>query len=149
MKKQNNLAKYIHYSLICSLIIMGILVFAVPSNNSVNSTNTTVFTQEAVAASNSKEKVCKELKNLDPDACASDSSTILQGIIKPIIQTLIYVIGALSVLVIIAGGLLYVISAGDANKIKQARDAILYAIVGLVVAILAQGIVSFVIGAVG
>lgn len=55
----------------------------------------------------------------------------------------------MSVLVIVLGGLLYVISAGDANTTKRAKDAILYAVVGLVVAILAQAIVSFVIGAVG
>jgi hypothetical protein len=46
---------------------------------------------------------------------------------------------------IILGALRYVISAGDASKITQAKNTILYAVIGLVVALLAFAIVNFVL----
>ena len=50
---------------------------------------------------------------------------------------------------LIIGGLRYVISQGDANNVKQAKDTILYAIIGIVVAILAYAVVNFVAKALG
>lgn len=96
-----------------------------------------------------KDKVCEKLKELDSTSCAadSDSAGILNGVIQPILQTLILVIGAVSVVVIVIGGLMYVLSAGDANNVKRAKDTIMYAAIGLIVALIAQTIVSFVIGA--
>jgi hypothetical protein len=48
---------------------------------------------------------------------------------------------------IIVGGLRYVTSGGDASSTKAARDTILYAVVGLVIAVMAFAIVNFVLGA--
>lgn len=72
-----------------------------------------------------------------------------QGIVTTIISTLIFVVGAVSVVMIVIGGLRYALSGGDSAGIKSAKDTILYAVVGLVVAILAYAIVQFVIGKVG
>lgn len=55
------------------------------------------------------------------------------------------IIAAISVLVIVIAGLTYVISQGDPQRVNRAKDAILYAIIGLVVAILGRVIVGFVI----
>ena len=41
----------------------------------------------------------------------------------------------------------YATSNGDAQQVKSAKDAVLYAVIGLVVAILAYAIVNFVLGA--
>jgi uncharacterized membrane protein len=59
-------------------------------------------------------------------------------------DTLLYIIGALSVVMIIVGGLRYVISAGDPKKTADAKNTIVYAISGVVVAVLAFAIVTFV-----
>ena len=48
--------------------------------------------------------------------------------------------------VIIYGGFMYTTSAGDSNKVTKAKNAIMYGIIGLVVAMLAFAIVNFVIG---
>lgn len=65
----------------------------------------------------------------------------------PVFQTianvLIFLIGAIAVIMLIFGGLRYVISSGDAARVKAAKDTILYAVIGLVVAILAYAIVKF------
>jgi hypothetical protein len=63
-----------------------------------------------------------------------------------IANVLIFLVGALAVLVVIYGGIRYVTSTGDAARVKAAKDTILYGIVGIVVALLAYAIVTFVIG---
>ncbi len=58
------------------------------------------------------------------------------------------IMGAISVLMIAVGGFKYTMSMGDPGAIKKAKDTILYAVIGLIVAILAGSIVNFVLGSV-
>lgn len=67
------------------------------------------------------------------------------GLFQKISDTLIFIIAAISVIMLIIGGLRYVISQGDKTHVESAKNTILYAIIGLVVAILAYGIVHFVL----
>ena len=69
----------------------------------------------------------------------------LPTLITNIIKILLFVIGAVAVIMIIVGGIRYVISSGDQNQVKAAKDTIFYAIIGLVVAILSYAIVDFVV----
>lgn len=62
-----------------------------------------------------------------------------------LINTMIYVIGAISVLMIVIGGLRYTISGGDSGQTKSAKDTIIYAVVGVVIAILSYVILNFVV----
>lgn len=62
-----------------------------------------------------------------------------------IINTIIFVIGAVAVLMIVIGGLRYTLSAGDAGSTKSAKDTVLYAVIGLVIAVAAYAIVNFVL----
>lgn len=71
------------------------------------------------------------------------------GFVFNAINTVILVVGALSVIMIIIGGLRYVLSGGDSAGIKSAKDTIIYSLVGLVVALLSFAIVSFVITRLG
>ena len=105
--------------------------------------------QGSVTSGAAKEEVCKQLDTLGSGSCASgQSNDILQGVVKPVVQTLTIIVGAVSVVVMVVGGLMYVLSAGDANNVKRAKDTIMYAAIGLIVALIAQTIVSFVIGAI-
>lgn len=54
--------------------------------------------------------------------------------------------GAISVLMVVIGGLSYVLSAGDPQKTARAKDTILYALIGLAISIMAFVIVRFVLG---
>ena len=67
------------------------------------------------------------------------------GTFRTITNVLLYLIGAISVIMLIVGGLRYVVSGGDSTAVQNAKNTILYAIVGIVVAILAYAVVSFVI----
>lgn len=73
-------------------------------------------------------------------------SAPLEARITSIINSLFFVIGAVAVLVLLYGAIRYITSTGDASRVKAAKDTIIYAIAGLVVAILAPAIVGFVIG---
>lgn len=61
-----------------------------------------------------------------------------------IANVLVFIVGAVAVILIIVGGLRYVLSAGDPKSTKEAKDTVLYAIVGVVVAITAYAMVNFV-----
>lgn len=67
------------------------------------------------------------------------------GILTKIAQAIVFITGAVSVIMIIIGGFRYVLSAGDSNATKGAKDTIMYALIGLFVAMTAQVIVSFVL----
>ena len=68
------------------------------------------------------------------------------GVLSTIINTMLFIIGFLSVVMLIFGGLRYIISGGNAAAVTAAKNTILYAIVGLIIAIFAYAIVNFVIG---
>jgi hypothetical protein len=80
----------------------------------------------------------------DPDSCKGND---LNGIVKLIINAVIFIIGIIAVIMIILGGVTYATSQGDSGKVKKGKDTILYGIIGLVVALLAFAIVNFVLSA--
>ena len=68
------------------------------------------------------------------------------GFVTTITGVMLFAVGALSVIMLIVGGFRYVISGGNASAVTAAKNTILYAIVGLVVAFLAYAIINFVLG---
>jgi len=85
--------------------------------------------------------------------CAQGQDTPSQlfgagSIFTTIVNVLLFVIGAISVIMLIIGGIRYTISAGDSGNVTAAKNTILYAIVGLVIAFLAFAVVNWVLGAV-
>jgi ABC-type Fe3+ transport system permease subunit len=91
--------------------------------------------------------VCNTNTN-DTEVCKGKGETIAP-IIQSIVNTLLFVIGTVSVIMIIVGGIRYTTSNGDAGRVKQAKDTILYSVVGLVVALSAFVIVNFVVNQFG
>lgn len=67
-------------------------------------------------------------------------------LIPNILNTVYWAAGASAVIVIVVAGIFYAISQGDAAKIKRAKEAILYALVGLVVVMVAFVITNFIAG---
>jgi len=73
------------------------------------------------------------------------SQTSLNKIIKFALNLFSIIVGIIAVVMITIGGLKYVTSGGDSQRVSGAKDTILFAIVGLVVVALAQIIVHFVL----
>ena len=68
-----------------------------------------------------------------------------QQLVKGIVNGILYFVGILSVIMLIWGGILYTTSSGDSSKVTTAKNTIMYAVIGLVVAIFAYAIVNFVL----
>jgi TRAP-type C4-dicarboxylate transport system permease small subunit len=69
------------------------------------------------------------------------------GVFKQVTNTILYIVGIIAVIMLIIGGIRYVTSGGDSKKVTDAKNTVLYAIIGLVIAFLAFAIVNFVISA--
>jgi hypothetical protein len=70
------------------------------------------------------------------------------SIFTTIVNVLLFLIGAISVIMLIYGGIRYTISGGNSANVTAAKNTILYAIIGLIVAFLAFAIVNWVLTAV-
>ena len=83
----------------------------------------------------------------DSKVCAAEGTDDAGSLVSTIVSVLLWALGAVSVIVIIIAGFTYVTANGDANRIQKAKNILMYAIIGLVVAILAYAIVEFVVEA--
>ena len=72
-----------------------------------------------------------------------------EGVFTRITNVVLYIVGAISVIMLVWGGVRYIISGGDSKKITDAKNTILYAIIGLIIAVLAFAIVNFVLNVIG
>lgn len=68
------------------------------------------------------------------------------GIFKKVTDVLLFIIGAVAVIMLVIGGIRYTVSGGDQAAVTAAKNTILYAIVGIIVAILAYAVIGFVTG---
>ena len=85
------------------------------------------------------EQACKQQNNA-PN-CKDNSLT---NLFTTIANVLLFLVGAVAVIMLIVGGFRYVTSNGDQNSVTAAKNTILYAIIGIVVAFLAYAAVNFV-----
>ncbi len=87
--------------------------------------------------------------------CANPGDQVPQNLFEgsdsvftTIVNVLLFLIGAISVVMLIYGGIRYTTSGGNSASVTAAKNTILYAIIGLVVAFLAFAIVNWVLGAI-
>ena len=80
--------------------------------------------------------------------CPGYSTGTLENSLQSILNSVILILGIVAVIAIVVGGVWYMTSAGDAGKVKKAKDTILYACIGLVVCALAAVIVNWTISAI-
>ena len=70
------------------------------------------------------------------------------GVFSRITNTVLLIVGLSSVIMLVYGGLRYILSGGDSKKVTDAKNTILYAIIGLIISMLAYAIVHFVLNSV-
>ncbi|MEO8911890.1 MAG: hypothetical protein ABI303_02810 [Candidatus Saccharimonas sp.] len=71
--------------------------------------------------------------------------TDVGAIVKNIVNLMLFALGAISVIMIVIGGIKYTVSNGDSSQLTSAKNTILYSVVGLVIAAAAYAIVNFVV----
>jgi Type IV secretion system pilin len=114
--------------------VAGVAVSAAPASAACNTNVATTINEGALCSQGQSQK-----------------STLFGagGIFTVIANTLIFIIGAISVIYIIIGGLRYVTSGGDSKAVTTAKDTILYAVIGVVVAVISFALINFVVGSIG
>lgn len=127
--------KRIKYIILTLGLLAGFGLAAVPAGVS------------AAATYDPLDNVCKDAP--DTAICTNRTVNKAPDIIKTIVNVLLYILAAVSVVVIIIAGITYTTSGGNATLVTKAKNTLLYAVVGLVVAIMAYAIVNYVINAFG
>lgn len=89
-----------------------------------------------------RDQACEGVTGASGDC---SNSTAVTNLVANVLNILSFVVGAGAVIMIVIGGFRYVTSNGDPQGAAAARNTIIYAIVGLIVALAAQGIVQFVL----
>lgn len=85
----------------------------------------------------------------DVDCSSQTGTSDIGTIAHNIVNVFSFIVGAVSVIMIIYGGFRYVTSGGESGAVGNAKNTLIYAIVGLVIVALAQLIVHYVLGQVG
>jgi len=84
------------------------------------------------------------------DAVHEDNQVQVFGdtnsVFERVVNVLLFLVGSISVIMLIVGGIRYIVSSGDQNQVTGAKNTIMYAIIGIVVAVVAYGIVNFLLG---
>ena len=107
-------------------IIAGLIVFTAPATQAINPFGT-------ACDANSSATLC---------ASKGDSA---MSLVHKIINLLIYAVGIIAVIMIVIGGLRYTVSSGDQAGVTTAKNTVMYAVIGLVVAVLSYAVVNLVI----
>jgi|GEM_PF-922483 len=79
------------------------------------------------------------------DASSLQQVQVDQSTVSNILNIFFGILGGIAVLVVAVGGLRYILANGDPSAIAQAKNTILYALIGLVVAVSGFAIVTFVL----
>lgn len=102
----------------------------------------TLFAVPEVSAQNALETACQS----DPGAslCQEGETGDVNNILGIVVNTLLFIVGALAVIMIIIGGIRYTVSGGDSGAVNGAKNTIFYSVIGLIVAFAAYAIVNWV-----
>ena len=97
-----------------------------------------------------KQTACGAAGYYDPLICGygeGANEVALQNRIRRALETVYLWVGIIAVIVIVIGGIRYMTSTGDTQKIQGAKNTIMYAIIGLIVTLAAFAITEFILGA--
>ena len=101
-----------------------------------------VFVPVSTVGAQALTDVCAE--NKGESAVCDQQDEKADGFIGTLVNVLLYIVGAVSVVTLIIGGVLYALSAGNSSSVAKAKNTITYSIVGIVVSVLAYAIVNWV-----
>jgi Type IV secretion system pilin len=94
-----------------------------------------------VLASNAAGQACAGLASLTTSNKCGSGQTSVNKVVTTVTKLISYIVGIVAVLVIIFAGFKYITSGGNNEAINSARNMIMYAIIGLALAVIAQLIV--------
>ena len=120
-------------SILISTLMVAVMVFGVSIIYQTGNT-------EIAGAINSEIT-----SGMNATSAGTSTPTDVNVVIKNVTNIMFFIIGAVSVIMLIYGGIRYTTSGGNANSVTAAKNTVIYSIVGLVISILAYAIVNFVV----
>lgn len=123
--------------LVASIFSLGLMSLAALPVSAATDTQDAICAGSTLNLEESADTKCSKTNDKAVDKANS--------LIQDIVNLLSIIVGIVAVIMIIYGGFRYVTSGGDSGNITTAKNVILYAIIGLVIAALAQVIVKFVL----
>ncbi len=132
--------KKVFSGLIVAIIAVASVGLASPSAHAID-----VFKNGCDSKTPAATGAAKSASTGGSNICGASEKDDFATIAKNVINTLLYVVGIVAVVMIIIGGIRYASSNGDSSAIQGAKNTILYAVIGLIVAIMAFAIVNFVV----
>ena len=78
-------------------------------------------------------------------ATGADPLTGPNGTLNKVVTALAMVAGIVSVIFVIVGGIKFIFANGDSSAVSSAKKTVIYALIGLVVAVLSREIIAFVL----
>jgi len=126
--------------LLLSILVLGLIMFCLPSPRTVNAAQPfSAVCDQLTERERAQSSVCANAEDV------TNPITGREGLFAKVVGILSWAIGVVSVMMIIYGGYKYTTSSGDAAKIKAAKETILYAVVGLTIALCARILIIFVL----
>jgi len=104
--------------------------------------STFVFVPVSTVGAQALDGVCAT--NPGDSAVCANKDEKAESFVGTLVNILLYVVGAVSVVTLIIGGVLYTLSAGNSSSVAKAKNTITYSIIGIVVSVLAFAIVNWV-----
>lgn len=81
--------------------------------------------------------------------CDTTDAGTLDEVIRRFLNVGSAIAALVAVVVLIYGGIQYMLSSGDSNKTEKAQNTIIYAVVGLVVTAVAWLVIGFILNVLG
>jgi hypothetical protein len=105
------------------------------------------FLPSLAAAGALQKDACSQLDDFvgNPNQECSTGGSAFLGILHGLVLLISRIAGVVGVVMVILGGFRYITSGGDANKVSTAKTTLLYALIGVAVAALAQLLANYVI----
>jgi hypothetical protein len=119
-------------------LLVAAMVVALLSFASIGSVNAKDIT------SNIRGSLCDSV-SISGAECPDPDPNKLEATVSIVIEYALWAVGAIAVIFLIIGGITFAVSGGDAEKVKKAKSTVLYSIIGLSLAILANVIVRLVV----
>lgn len=123
-------------ALLLAIFASSLLVFSGLGKLAYASCDAPADTREAIECGSS---------NSSGVPVTADPERAINNTVWDVINILSVIVGIIAVIMIIIGGFRYITSGGDPNRIASAKNTIIYALIGLLIAVFAQVIVRFVL----
>lgn len=125
-----------------NFLLTALIIITPMSSLAIMSLSGTAYAQSAAA----KNSACNGVgEAAGGNGCDPNASNEISSLIETIVNIMSIFVGVISVIMVIISGFKFITAQGDPQSISSARNTLTYALVGLVVAALAQVLVHFVL----